>query len=54
MFGTDEMGGPCFVADFPNLQNHEAAGKKSIDHGRGCLLVPVKHAAREVPNNIRM
>ena len=57
MFGADEMRGPRFVADFPDLQNHKALGKtrgwESMDHSRACLLFAVKHAAREVPINSR-
>lgn len=52
-FGPDELGGPCFVADFPNLQNHKTLGKtgarESIDHSWGCSLRAARRAPGEVP-----
>lgn len=42
--GPDELGGPRFVADFPNLQNHKTLGKT----GAGSLSVTAR-AVRCVP-----
>ena len=42
MFGSDKMGGPGFVADFPKLPKPQGTwedrGWESIDHSQGCLL----------------
>lgn len=46
MFGPDELGGPRFVADFPNLQNHKTLGKT----GAGSLSITAG-AVRCVPSD---